>query len=78
MAQIHIAQLRVGLGHEPADRECAEPQQETKLGRALFLSVEDKREGQDAGKHHQFPVAAHEQVVAVASSADWDRSQCHD
>ena len=41
----------------------------------MALRAENEREGQQAGKHDEFPVSAHEQVVPVACPADGDGAQ---
>nr|GEU28173.1 hypothetical protein [Tanacetum cinerariifolium] len=78
VAHVHEAQLRIGLGHQPAQVQRAEPQQQADHRGTQFLRAENQRERHHAGKHHQLPVAAHEQVLAVAGPADRNRAQGHD
>jgi hypothetical protein len=72
MPQIHLPHLRIVLGHQPARVQGAEPEREAEDCGSEFLRAEYQREGQEAGKHHQFTVATHEKVAAVAGPPNWN------
>ena len=73
-----MAQLGIGLRHESAREQRAEPQQKSYRRSPQFLRAENQRKGEQAREHHQLTISTHEQVVSIASPPNGDRAKSHD